>query len=120
MPTTHHSSDTQQPLTRDGIAGGESAASAQPGMAVFSIDLQGKFRGCNAAFTRLLDYSSQELVDRDLSRLFASTEKLNGATSSLSNAILSATSTQGDYHGRLFAHPKTGGTFPVQFSATSH
>jgi PAS domain S-box-containing protein len=118
MPTTQRSSDTQEPLTRDRTAGGESAAGAQPEMAVFSIDLQGKFRACNAAFTRLLDYSSQELLDRDLSRIFASTEKLNAATSSLSSAILSATSTQGDYHSRLFAHPKTGGSFPVQFSAT--
>ena len=118
MPTPHRSSDSQEPLTRDRTAGGESVAGTQPEMAVVSLDLQGKFRACNAAFTRLLNYSSEELLDRDLSRIFTATEKLNGATSSLSSAMLSAASAQGDYHGRLFAHPKTGADFPVQLSAT--
>ena len=88
-------------------------------MAVFSIDLQGEFRACNAAFTGLLGYSPQELLGRDFSTLFASTEKINGDDPSLlRKAILTVTSARGDYHCRLFAQPKSGASFPVQFSAT--
>ena len=59
MPTPHHSSDQQEPLS-SAPSSVANAASAQ--MAVFSADLQGEFRACNAAFSKLFGYSSQELM----------------------------------------------------------
>ena len=119
MPTPHHSSEQQEPLNSAPTNGGGNAVHAQSQMAVFSADLQGEFSACNAAFIRLFGYSSEELLGRDFSALFAQTEKANGDSHSLlRREILSATSTPGGYHCRLFARPKTGSSFPVQFSAT--
>jgi PAS domain S-box-containing protein len=118
MATPHRSSDQQSPLTGVRTSGGELAAGTQPQMAVFSTDLQGEFRACNGAFTGLVGYSPQELLGRDLSTIFASTEKMNGDRSLVRKTILSVTSMQGDYHSCLFVHPKTGASIPVQFSAT--
>jgi PAS domain S-box-containing protein len=87
-------------------------------MAVFSADLQGEFIACNSAFTALFGYSPAEVLGRDFSALFSRTEKADGVNQDLRKAILVTTSTQGDYRGELFARPKTGGSFPVQFSAT--
>jgi PAS domain S-box-containing protein len=116
MPTPHPSSDQQEPLTGAPAHPNENG-SAQ--MAVFSADLQGEFSACNAAFTRLFGYSTPELLGRDFSALFAQTENANGnGHSPLRKEILSATATPGGYHCRLFARPKTGASFPVQFSAT--
>ena len=116
MPTPHHSSDQQEPFTSV-PNGAANAASAQ--LAVFSADLQGEFKACNAAFSRLFGYSSQELVGRDFCGLFTQAEKVNGEDRSLlRKAILSAISAPVDYQCRLFAQPKTGPSFPVQFSAT--
>jgi PAS domain S-box-containing protein len=118
MPTPYRSPDQQEPLTSDRNNGSGQAACAKPQMAVFSTDLQGGFRACNAAFTGLLGYAPQELLGRDFSTIFASTEKMNGDPSSLRRAILTVTSMHGDYDCRLLAQPKSGGSFPVQFSAT--
>jgi PAS domain S-box-containing protein len=88
-------------------------------MAVFSADLQGEFSACNAAFIKLFGYSAQELVGRDFSALFASSQKAEGDDRArLRREILTATSTPGGYHCRLVAQPKTGASFPVEFSAT--
>ena len=118
MPTPHRSSDEQAPLTDVRPNAGELAAGTQLQMAVFSTDLQGEFRACNAAFTGLVGYSPQELLGRDLSTIFASTEKMNGDRSLVRRTILSVTTMQGDYHSCLFAQPKSGACIPVQFSAT--
>ncbi len=119
MPTPHHSSEQQEPLNGAPTNGGGNAVHAQSQMAVFSADLQGEFSACNAAFIRLFGYSSEELLGRDFSALFAQTEKANRDNHPLlRREILSATSTPGGYHCRLFARPKTGSSFPVQFSAT--
>ena len=118
MPTPHRSSDQQEPLTGARTNGSEHAACTQPQIAVFSTDLQGEFRACNAAFTGLLGYLPQELLGRDFSTIFASTEKMNGGQLLLRKAILTVTSMHGDYDCRLFAQPKSGASFPVQFSAT--
>ena len=87
-------------------------------MAVFSADLQGEFIACNSAFTALFGYSPAEVLGRDFSALFSRTERADGVNQDLRKAILVTTSTQGDYRGELFARPKTGGSFPVRFSAT--
>src|SRR5580700_11157676 len=109
----------QERLTSSGTNGSKSPVSQEPHMAVFSTGLQGEFRACNAAFTRLIGYSAQELLGRDFSTLFAVTEKINGGDPSLlRKAILAVASTQGDYEHHLFAQPKSGASFAVQFSAT--
>ncbi len=116
MPTPHYSSDQQEPFTG---APNSAANVASAQLAVFSADLQGEFKACNAAFSRLFGYSSQELVGRDFCALFTQAEKVNGEDRSfLRKAILSAISAPVDYQCRLFAQPKTGPSFPVQFSAT--
>jgi PAS domain S-box-containing protein len=88
-------------------------------MAVFSADLLGDFLGCNTAFTKLLGYSTQELLGRNFSALFASTESLDRHEQSrLKQAILSSASGDGEYQSLLLAHPKSGVSLAVQFSAT--
>jgi PAS domain S-box-containing protein len=119
MSTPQRSSDPQEPLGSAPSNGGENTALAPSQMGVFSADLEGEFNACNAAFTRLFGYSSEELMGRDFSALFAQTEKANGDSRSLlRREILTATSTPGGYCCRLLARPKTGPSFPVQFSAT--
>ena len=119
MPIPHRSSDQHEPLAGAAPDGGASGAATQSQMAVFSADLQGQFSACNAAFSRLFGYSSKELLGRDFSALFGKTDKTDGEDhGQLRRAILSAISTPGDYHCRLFARPKAGPSFPVQFSAT--
>src|SRR5580658_130159 len=101
------------------IGGGQNTASSPSPMAVFSADLNGEFSACNAAFTKLFGYSLHDLMGRDFSALFGQTENSNGDHSSLlQREILSATATPGGYQCRLFARPKTGPGFPVQFTAT--
>src|SRR3984957_8417892 len=119
MQAPHRSSDQQAPLTSTRTIGGEQAACTQPQMAMLSTGLQGEFRACNAAFTELLGYSPQELLGRDFSTLFAPADRIMGEDQSLlRRAILMVTSSQIDYSCRLFAQPKSGASFPVQFSAT--
>jgi PAS domain S-box-containing protein len=117
MPTPQRSSDQQEPFTIASNAVGENAASAP--LAVFSTDLQGEFVACNSLFTAMFGYSSQELLGRDFSALFSQSEK-NGIDNRtlLRREILSATSAPQGYHCRLFARPKTGPNFAVEFSAT--
>ena len=113
------STNRQERLTSSGTNDSKSPVSREPQMAVFSAGLQGEFRACNAAFTRLIGYSPQELLGRDFSTLFAATEKINGGDPSLlRKAILAVASVPGDYHCHLFAQPKSGASFAVQFSAT--
>ncbi len=118
MPTPQRSSDQQASLTaaRDGR---ELAASGQPPMAVFSADLQGEFIACNSAFTALFGYSSAEVFGRDFSALFTPAAKTDGGSRDpLCQSILAAAASQHDYRGNLLARPKSGSSFPVQFSAT--
>src|SRR6202021_3188190 len=119
MQAPHRSSDQQAPPTTPRTSGGEQAACTQPQMAMFSTGLEGEFRACNAAFTGLLGYSPQELLGRDFSTLFVPADRIIGEDQSLlRRAILTVTSSQIDYSCRLVAQPKSGATFPVQFSAT--
>ena len=117
MPTPQRTSDQQEPFSSASTGRVESAGSAR--LAVFSTDLQGEFVACNSAFTAVFGYSSQELLGRDFAALFSQTEKnIVDNRSSLRKEILSATSAPQGYHCRLFARPKTGPSFPVEFSAT--
>ena len=96
----------------------ENGSNAVPCTAVFYTDLMGKFGACNSAFSKLFGYSPAELVGRDCFPLFAGDERDKRDVSRLRKAVLAATSTQLDYRGRLFAQPKTGESFAVDFTAT--
>src|ERR1700723_312106 len=114
--SSEQSSEPSEHLFHASLKGSDDAGCPQRQMAVFSIDLEGEFRAYNAAFCGLLGYSSQELLGRDFSTLFASMEKSEDQP--LRRSILTVTSKQGDYYSRLFAQPKSGASFPVQFFAT--
>ena len=88
-------------------------------MAVFSTDLKGEFTACNPAFSALFGYSLGEVLGQDFAAFFALTEKTDGIDHNpLRRMVLAVTSTQVDYRGHLFAIPKTGDSFPVQFYST--
>jgi PAS domain S-box-containing protein len=119
MPTPRRSSDNRNLLTSSPTGGGENTASVSPQMAVFSADLRGQFIACNSAFNELMGYSLLEVLERDFSALFAETEKTDsGNHEVLRRTILAAASAEGGYRSNLFARPKSGSSFPVQFSAT--
>jgi PAS domain S-box-containing protein len=128
MPTSNRNSEQQPPLNGAHTASSESVVRSDPSnpagagstaMAVFSADLQGDFTACNATFTQLFGYSPQELLGRNFAALFAPTDKADREDQSrLRRTILTAASTQGDYHSQLLAYPKSGSGFLVQFSAT--
>jgi PAS domain S-box-containing protein len=87
--------------------------------AVFSLELNGEFAGCNEAFSRLIGYSTQELSGRDFSALFAPHEKVqNREDGQLKNRILTAASAGQDFSSTLLAQPKTGASFAVQVFAS--
>jgi len=123
MPTPRRSSDNRSDnrdlLTSSPTGGGHGTESASPQMAVFSADLRGEFIACNSGFNELMGYSLLEVLGRDFLALFTQTEKTDAANHDvLRRTILAATSGEGDYRGNLFARPKSGDSFPVQFSAT--
>jgi transcriptional regulator with PAS, ATPase and Fis domain len=128
MTIPHRSSEQFAPLVSTSADSSATVAFAPSPMAVFSADLQGEFIACNSAFTALFGYSPAEVLGRDFSALFARTQNAGGQNTDgvnpggvnmdLRKAILATTSAQGDFRGDLFARPKTGAGFPVQFSAT--
>ena len=98
---------------------GSLGASAEPTeKAFFCADLDGAFVSCNAAFTRLLGYTPEELTGRDFSALFSGKEKLQGQDGQIKKRVLQLTSSGQDFHSALLAHPKSGPRFAIQFSAT--
>jgi PAS domain S-box-containing protein len=100
----------------EGVAGSETA-----GPAVFCADLQGHFSACSSAFTRLLRYAACDVIGRDFAALFTQAGGVAGKDKDrdqLRKAILSTTLSEGDYRSQLFAQPKSGTNFAVEFSAT--
>lgn len=114
MPLSRQSYEHSAPTTAPPTNG----LNAEPCTAVFYTDMMGKFGACNSAFSKLFGYSPAELIGRDCFPLFAGDETDKRDISRLRKAVLAATSTQVDYHGRLFAQPKTGASFAVEFTAT--
>jgi PAS domain S-box-containing protein len=86
--------------------------------AFFCADLDGAFVSCNAAFSRLLGYTPEELTGRDFSALFCGKEKLHAEDGQIRKRILQLTSAGQDFHSTLLAQPKNGPSFNIQFSAT--
>ncbi len=116
MPTPHRTSEQQQALASVGEP--NSTLSESP-LAVFSADLQGEFTGCSLGFTALMGYSPAEVLGRDFSALFTQAEQMvGGKRAQLCQAILTTASSETEYRAHLSARPKTGSSFPVQFSAT--
>ena len=116
MPTAGYSSGAieKSALSRDSGCKEESRSNA-----VFSLELNGEFAGCNEAFSRLIGYSTQELAGRDFSALFIPREKVqNREDGQLKNRILTAASAGQDFACTLLAQPKTGASFAVQVFAS--
>jgi len=116
--------NSDEPLPRSSAGANGEAKAAPAGapaplpMAAFSTDLKGDFTACNENVARVLGYSTQELLGRSFSVLFGTGEKPNREDQSrLMRMILDPSSAQSE-HSRLFAYPKSGGSLPVQFSAT--
>ena len=115
MPSVGTSPGQYQPSSSSRSLG----ASAEPAeKAFFCADLDGGFVSCNAAFTRLLGYTPEELTGRDFSALFSSTEKLHVEDGQIRKRILQLISAGQDFQSTLLVQPKSGPTFAVQFSAT--
>ncbi|HZQ94152.1 MAG TPA: sigma 54-interacting transcriptional regulator [Candidatus Sulfotelmatobacter sp.] len=98
----------------------DSTGTAEPAeKAVFCVDLNGEFVGCNSAFARMFGYEARELTGRDFSALFTSQEKTRTQAGPLSKSILAATAGGREFHATLLAQPKTGPCLAVELSATA-
>jgi len=87
---------------------------------VFSADRQGNFLACNQAFTQLLGYTSPELAGLKFTAIFSGEED-EGAKQDRKQpdaTILALVSGQGHYQSELYAKPKSGAPFNVNFSMT--
>jgi PAS domain S-box-containing protein len=121
-----HSSSDERSLTTPRSDSEQSAATSvskpeatSSPLAIFSTNLRGEFVACNSAFTKLLGYSPQDLIGRDLSAMFSPTLKGSRNDSvQLCREILTTASKQEEYDCRLFARPQSGDSFAVRLSAT--
>ncbi len=117
-----NSQDNPGNLTPSAAAKTDTKQLGLPGMehiGLFSMDLQGRFRGCNGAFTQLTGYSPQELAARDFETIFREHEtSAKGVRTRLLKDILSATSQTGDYQTRVIAGTKSGESIPAHLCAT--
>jgi PAS domain S-box-containing protein len=126
-PCQHHAKRTMS-TSRYSLQSSSSPASSPTealprsetlGPAVFSSDLEGQFSGCNAAFAGLLGYSAPEVIGQDFLALFTNGNGIVAREKEiLRKTILSTILSEGDYHCELFAQPKSGASFAVDFSAT--
>ncbi len=124
MPPSNRNSDQGSPL---GPARAGTVPAAGPGvlpphasteMAVCFADPLGSFNACNQAFADLLGYSAKELMSKSFTASFARSEEGDAERGQKSDQILTAVTVHGDYHGTLFARPKSGGSFPIDLTAT--
>ena len=117
MPTSRYSSPlSNSPATSptEGVAGSETV-----GPAVFCADLQGQFSACSSGFAHLIRYSASDVIGRDFAALFTlGSATLGRDKDQLRKTILSTTLSEGEYRSQLFAQPKSGASFGVEFSAT--
>ena len=116
MPLSRHNSE--QYGTASTSQTKTSSLESSPANAIFYADISGRFGGCNAAFTKLFGFSPAELIGRDCFPLFAENGGGDRDNSRVRRMVLAATSAELDYRGRLFAQPKTGQSFAVDFTAT--
>ena len=116
MPTSPHSADQygSSAVSRLDGAGNREPSSSEK--AVFSSDLKGRFTAFSAVFCQLFGYTPAELTGRDFFALFA-TEK-SKEKDLFRNGLLASATAGKDYCWKLFAQPKNGSSFAVDFSAT--
>jgi len=117
MSTSRYSS---QPSSSSATSPAEGVAGSEiVGPAVFCADLQGHFTACSSGFTRLLRYAACDVIGRDFAALFTENGGITGKDrDQLQKTILSTTLSEGEYRSQLFAQPKSGTSFAVEFSAT--
>src|SRR5580700_4350109 len=117
MSTSRYSSQPSSRLPTDQtevVAGCETV-----GPAVFCADLHGQFSACSSSFTRLLRYAACDVIGRDFAALFTLGGEITAKDKDqLRKTILSTTLSEGEYRSQLFAQPKSGASFVVEFSAT--
>ena len=119
MSTPRHNSEAQDPRSISPSNAVVPVGAKSEDLAVFYADLQGEFGACNSAFTALLAYPPQELIGREFTALFSSSEKSSSKDrDQLRREILKGTSGEGSFRSKLFAQPKSGASFLVQLSAT--
>src|SRR6266576_360465 len=117
MPTSRHTSQPASPLATTQTI--DVAASETVGPAVFCADLHGQFSACSSSFTHLLRYAACDVIGRDFAALFTLGGEITAKDKDqLRKTILSTTLSEGDYRSQLFAQPKSGASFAVDFSAT--
>src|SRR5215469_16663882 len=110
MPNSRHS---LQPSSSPGTSPEALAGSEAVGPAVFCADIQGQFSACDSGFVRLFGYSAGEVIGRDFSALFKDKDGNQPR-----KTVLSTTVNEGNYSCQLFAQPKSGSSFAVEFSST--
>jgi len=119
MSTSRYNSQSYEPAAVARTERASNAETAPANRGVFYADLQGQFGACNAGFVQMFGYSIAELIGRDFSALFVQGPEANGRErEQLRKTILATTSGEGDYRAPLYAQPKTGPSFGVEFSAT--
>ncbi len=95
------------------------SAAAQSSLAIFSMDLHGAIRACNAAFSELFGYSAQELQRSSFASLFRERERPDAKEpSTVQKAVLDACSEQNAYSSQLYAFSKAGKSLSVHLSAS--
>jgi PAS domain S-box-containing protein len=118
MPISNRNSGPSS-LTENGQPTG-TPTGGKSEIAVFSADRQGSFLACNQAFTQLLGYESPELAGIKFTAIF-SCEDFGTAKEDRKQpeaTILALVSGQGRYRSELWAKPKSGKSFTVDFSIT--
>src|SRR4029077_2561162 len=117
MPTSRHSWEPSSPLAATHTEGASGSETVGP--AVFCADLHGQFSACSSSFTRLLCYAASDVIRRDSAALFTLGGEITARDKDqLRKTILNTTLSEGDYRSQLFAQPKSGVSFAVDFSAT--
>ncbi len=119
MSTSRYSS---QPYESPAVGRSEAMANGQAAASrsgIFYADLQGQFGACNSGFAQMFGYSISELIGRDFSVLFTQGPGTNGRErEQFRKSVLANASADGEYRTSLYAQPKTGPNFSVDFSAT--
>jgi len=119
MPTSRY---TSQPYESPALAPAEAVANAEVASShhgMFYADLQGQFGACNSGFAQMFGYAISELMGRDFSALFAQRAGANGLErDQLRKTILAHAAGEGEYRTSLYGQPKSGPSFPVEFSVT--
>ncbi len=120
---TFNPNPDQRPLANAGArAENPTAQAVSNSFGVFTADLEGNFLASNAALSKTVGCSSQELAGCKLDTLFSYPDGTAPAkralSSSLREDVLTTSMREGSYRAHLTVSPKMGKAFPVEFSST--